>query len=118
MSTLQIDRFLLAEMFLASLEEISTRGGAKPGDKTMIDALFPAIKKFQAEINSGNDLENALSLSILAAKEGVTQTKNMVGKKGRSFYSAERAIGTPDPGAVSAYIMFCGMAGIEPELPI
>jgi len=75
----------------AALARIIQAGHARPGDKTMIDALKPAVAVFQ----SGGNLECAAR----AAWQGAEATKDMVGAKGRSLYSGSRAKGIPDPGA-------------------
>lgn len=114
----EIDASLFSEMFSAAVEDISNRGGAIRGDKTMIDALEPAYTSFQKSLDMGNELDEAFLSAIVAAKEGALSTKELIGKKGRSLYSGQRGLGTPDPGATSAYIILCSFGGIEPELPL
>ena len=75
----------------AALGKIMQAGRAQLGEKTMIDALQPAV----AALNKGGTLEDAAK----AAQRGAEATKEMAGAKGRSVYSASRAKGTPDPGA-------------------
>jgi phosphoenolpyruvate---glycerone phosphotransferase subunit DhaL len=117
-ATTEINGALLAEMFSAALEDIQKRGGASPGDKTMIDSLIPAVENFKQSLASGNNLEEALQSAAGGAKAGALETKQMLGKKGRSLYAGERALGTPDPGAASAYLIFSALAGLEPEVPL
>jgi len=74
-----------------ALGKIMQAGRAQPGEKTMIDALQPAV----AALKRGGTLEDAAR----AAQQGADATKEMAGAKGRSLYSASRAKGTPDPGA-------------------
>lgn len=114
----EMDALLLHKVISAGLEDICKRGGASPGDKTMVDALSLAVEKLEESIQSGKDIHEALNAAAAAARVGAVSTKEMLGKKGRSLYSSERALGTPDPGACSAYVILCGFAGIEPELPL
>ena len=114
----EMDAALLREIFSAGLEDILKRGGASRGDKTMIDALGPAFEKLDESIQSGKDVPEALRSAVAGARAGAISTKEMLGKKGRSLYSSERALGTPDPGASSAYVILCGLADVEPELPL
>ena len=81
---------------------------AKPplGDKTMIDALQPAIKAYRDSVDSGETLEQALSKAVSAAEEGLKSTVPLVARKGRASYLGERSAGHPDPGATSTLILF------------
>jgi phosphoenolpyruvate---glycerone phosphotransferase subunit DhaL len=117
-TTTEITGSLLAEMFSAALEDICKRGSARAGDKTMIDALEPAVGSFKQSLSDECDLKDALQSAAVGAKAGALETKKMLGKKGRSFYAGERALGTPDPGAASVYLIFSAFAGIEPEIPL
>lgn len=114
----EMDAALLRGVFSAGLEDIINRGGASRGDKTMIDAIGPAYEKLDESIQEGRDIREALYSAAAGARAGAVSTKEMIGKKGRSLYSSERALGTPDPGAASAYVILCGLADIEPELPL
>lgn len=117
-SAVELDALLFRDMFSAGLEDIIKRGGASRGDKTMIDALGPAFEKLDESIKSGKSISEALYAAVEGARAGAVSTKVMSGKKGRSLYSSERAMGTPDPGASSAYVILCGLAGVEPEFPL
>jgi len=75
----------------AALARIMQAGRAQPGEKTMIDALHPAV----SALKNGGTLKDAAK----AAQRGADATKEMAGAKGRSLYSGSRAKGTPDPGA-------------------
>jgi dihydroxyacetone kinase-like protein len=88
------------------LAGIVLRGKAALGDKTMIDALQPAIKAYKLSINSDETLEQALSKAVIAAEEGLKSTVPMVARKGRASYLGERSAGHPDPGATSTLILF------------
>jgi dihydroxyacetone kinase len=82
----------------AALVKIQTAGETKIGDKTMVDALFPAVEV----LTQGGSLEEAAA----AAREGELQTCQMLGKRGRAFYSQSRALGVPDPGAHLIAVLF------------
>jgi len=88
----------------AGLELIQKRGGAKVGDKTMIDALSPAVDA----ASDGKDLSMGefLEKISLAAEEGKEKTKDMVSKIGKSKTQGERSLGFPDPGAISVTLIF------------
>jgi dihydroxyacetone kinase-like protein len=88
------------------LAGIVLRGKAALGDKTMIDALQPAIKAYKLSIDSDETLEQALSKAVIAAEEGLQSTVPLVARKGRASYLGERSAGHPDPGATSTLILF------------
>ena len=97
----------LADMEKKSLAAIQERGGAKVGDKTMVDALSPAVDALEA--NYGKGLPEMLEAAEEAAKQGVEDTKKYVAKFGRAKSLLERAIGHQDAGATSVYLIFKGM---------
>ncbi|MDD3139972.1 MAG: dihydroxyacetone kinase subunit DhaL [Lachnospiraceae bacterium] len=97
----------LAAMERKSLEAIKERGKASVGDKTMVDALEPAV--IAMEKNVDKPLEEMLRLAEDAAKQGVENTKAYVAKFGRAKSLMERAIGFQDAGATSVYFIFQGM---------
>jgi len=88
------------------LAGIVLRGKATIGDKTMVDALQPAIKAYKHSIDSGETLEQALSKASSAAEEGLKSTVPLVARKGRASYLGERSAGHPDPGATSTVLLF------------
>ena len=89
----------------AGIEGVKKRGKAKPGDKTMLDALIPALDALQAAESSGADLDTALQASVQAAEEGRDATIPLVAKKGRASYLGERSAGHVDPGATSSHLL-------------
>ncbi|MBB5040007.1 dihydroxyacetone kinase subunit DhaL [Prosthecobacter dejongeii] len=93
----------LALFLQAALEGVMKRGGAKPGDKTMIDALAPAAEK--AKEVSGLPLEEALVAVAAAAEAGKEASKAMIAQFGRAKTLGEACIGFPDAGACSVTIM-------------
>jgi phosphoenolpyruvate---glycerone phosphotransferase subunit DhaL len=88
------------------LAGIVLRGKATIGDKTMVDALQPAIKAYKHSIESGETLDQALSKASSAAEEGLKSTVPLVARKGRASYLGERSAGHPDPGATSTVLLF------------
>ncbi len=87
----------------AALDGVMKRGGAKPGDKTMIDALAPAAAKAKEYI--GQPLEHALAGIAAAAESGTEASKAMIAQFGRAKTLGEACIGFPDAGALSVTIM-------------
>ena len=84
------------------------RGKAQRGEKTMIDALEPAVQA----LREAADLATALAASAEAAKQGAAATTPLVARKGRASYLGERAIGHQDPGATSLAMLLEELAGI------
>ncbi len=95
----------LAAMFRVSLEKIMRLGGAKPGDKTMVDALEPAVKDIEISSTSTVDIKTAMESMAKAAKKGAESTKDMISLKGKSSYSGERSLGYEDAGANTVYFI-------------
>jgi phosphoenolpyruvate---glycerone phosphotransferase subunit DhaL len=89
----------------AALEGIQTRGKSTRGEKTMIDAIGPAVDALKAARAAGDDLLTALRASVAACEEGMLATTPMLATKGRASYLGERSIGHQDPGATSAFLM-------------
>ena len=97
----------LAGMERKSLAAIQERGKAKVGDKTMVDALAPAVEALEA--NADKSLLEMLKAAEEAARQGVENTKNYLAKFGRAKSLMERAIGYQDAGATSVWLIFQGM---------
>jgi dihydroxyacetone kinase-like protein len=95
----------LADSLEAGLNGIILRGKAALGDKTMVDALIPAVNAFKASIRNACDLNSALRESAAAAERGMLNTIPLIARKGRASYLGERSIGHQDPGATSAQLM-------------
>jgi len=76
-------------------------GGAQVGDKTMVDALQPAVDAFVAAIESGKPAAQAFAESVPAAQTGAESTADMVARLGRARPLGQKSVGTPDPGATS-----------------
>jgi dihydroxyacetone kinase-like protein len=91
----------LAAFLSAGLEGVMQRGGAKPGDKTLIDALEPASLRAGECAAEGAGLAVALEGAVQAAQEGKERTRDMVATTGKARALGERSLGHPDPGALS-----------------
>ena len=96
-----------ADMEQKSLEAIQKRGGAQVGDKTMVDALAPAVDAMNAHRN--DSFVDMLRAGEEGARQGMENTKNYIAKFGRAKSLMERAIGHQDAGATSVYIIFRSM---------
>lgn len=86
----------------AAVDGIKMRGKATEGEKTMLDALCPALKVMQDEVAAGKLLKEALQDAAAAAEKGVEYTKTIIATKGRASYLGERSLGHQDPGATSS----------------
>jgi dihydroxyacetone kinase len=94
----------LAEAFVAAVEAVSALGGAKPGDRTMIDALYPAATTFRDKLADGVPVEDAWHAAVKAGSDGAEATRAMTPRLGRASYLGDRAVGHPDGGAVAVGI--------------
>jgi dihydroxyacetone kinase-like protein len=99
-----------AEEFGALLEKglngVIQRGKANPGDKTMIDAMQPAIEAYQKAVQGGESLDGALKKAAESSRKGMKATIPLVAKKGRASYLGERSAGHQDPGSTSTALLF------------
>ncbi len=86
----------------AGLQGVKARGKAEVGDKTMVDALEPAVKAFCG----ADEFASAWTRATEAAREGAESTRELVARRGRAKYLSERAIGHVDPGASSIAVIF------------
>lgn len=98
----------VALMLNAGVEGVMTRGGAKPGDKTMVDALLPAAEK--ANEVSSDALPQALAAVAQAGEDGREASKAMVATMGRAKTLGEKSVGHPDAGACSVAIILRTMS--------
>jgi dihydroxyacetone kinase phosphoprotein-dependent L subunit len=106
----------LADMLGSAIEGIQARGGAKLGDKTLLDALIPVHEKLKEHAAGGSDLRAALCDAAQVADEAVDSTRNLVAHRGRASQVGERSANTPDPGIVAiATILqdWCKACGVE-----
>jgi dihydroxyacetone kinase-like protein len=96
----EIDVQDLARMFGNGLASLQDLGGAKPGDRTMVDALAPAVQALQ-EAPAGTSMKAAMTKAAERAYEGAQATAKMVAKMGRARFLGERSLGYVDAGATS-----------------
>ena len=94
----------------AGVAAVRDLGAAAPGDKTMVDALVPAIDALGAELEAGSPLAAALERAAGAAADGARATVPLQARKGRASYLGERSIGHEDPGAASAVLVMRALA--------
>jgi phosphoenolpyruvate---glycerone phosphotransferase subunit DhaL len=89
----------------AGANGVQTRGKAQRGDKTMLDALMPALEALQSAADDGAGLPEALARSAGAARAGMEATIPMEARKGRASYLGPRSVGHQDPGATSTHML-------------
>src|SRR6266571_6089555 len=97
-------------MLEAFLGGIVARGRAQPGEKTMVDALTPALAAAKQALNDGASLAQITSRAASAAEEGMKATVPMLATKGRASYLGERSIDHQDPGATSSWLILRSLA--------
>jgi len=111
-STVAVD--INPEVFCIMLEAankaVQDLGGARPGDKTLIDTLDPAVTVFRTAIEESNDFHTSLDIMVSKAKEGWQSTEDMVAKIGRSSRLGERSRGVLDAGATSCFLILNSMS--------
>ncbi len=95
----------VVEMFEAALQGVLMRGKAELEDKTMVDALTPAVEALKESVAAGEDLSVGLAKATDAAEAGMEATIPLVARKGRASYLGERSAGHQDPGATSTYLL-------------
>ena len=98
----EVDLPGFAAAWRKGLEGVQSRGKAQPGDKTMLDALLPAVEALE----QAPDLDNGLSAAVQGAEQGMNATTPLVARKGRASYLGERSKDHQDPGATSTYYLF------------
>jgi dihydroxyacetone kinase-like protein len=97
-------------MLEAALEGVKARGKAHSGEKTMVDALEPALTAAKDAQTKGLELSQILQCASDAAEEGMKATIPMLATKGRASYLGERSIGHQDPGATSSWLILKTLA--------
>ena len=105
-----LDPQAFAKVLRAALEGVVARGKAEPGDKTMVDALAPAVDALEATLAAGKSLPEALTAAVGAAEQGRDATIPLVARKGRASYLGERSAGHQDPGATSVTLLLTAAA--------
>jgi dihydroxyacetone kinase-like protein len=100
-----LDAHGFAKVLRAGLDGVVARGKAEAADKTMYDALAPAVDALDAALAAGEPLGPALQAAIRAAEDGRDATIPMIARKGRASYLGERSVGHQDPGATSVTLL-------------
>jgi phosphoenolpyruvate---glycerone phosphotransferase subunit DhaL len=103
----ELDAAGVAALFQAGVEGVVERGKAAAGDKTMLDALLPALEAMRR----GGSMAEMLDRATAAAEQGMLATIPMQARKGRASYLGARSIGHQDPGATSSYLLLKAAAG-------
>jgi len=93
----------------AALQAIVDLGDAEPGDKTMVDALGPAVATLKGQVDEGRPIAEALAAAQQAAEAGAEATIPLRARKGRASYLGERSVGHKDPGATSAALIVAAL---------
>jgi phosphoenolpyruvate---glycerone phosphotransferase subunit DhaL len=101
----------------AGVKGVVERGKANRNDKTMVDALGPAIDRARQYVDEGAPLEEALAAAADAAEEGMKATIPLKALKGRASYLGDRSIGHQDPGATSSYLMLRALSDSLAAVP-
>lgn len=100
---MSFDEFIAA--FEAAVEGVKQRGKSDKGEKTMLDAMIPALEAIRQTYGETKDAQSAWKAGTRAAEDGVEYTKTIIATKGRASYVGERSIGHQDPGATSFTFM-------------
>lgn len=95
----------LAKVAEGAEQGVRNRGKADVGDKTMLDALVPAVKAIASAAEGGKSIPDALDAAVKAAEEGMKSTIPMQSRQGRARWQQERTIGVQDAGATAIYYM-------------
>lgn len=107
----------LAVAFEAALDGIVELGAAQLGDKTMVDALEPAVRVLREQVDGGATAEQAIAAARGAAEQGMQATVPLQASKGRASYLGERSIGHQDPGATSTVFILRALEQAVSERP-
>jgi dihydroxyacetone kinase-like protein len=116
-SVSEVDSAAVAAALRAALDGVQARGKAVAGDKTMVDALIPAVAAAEAAVESGAgaDIATVLGAAASAAADGAESTVDMVARKGRASYLGQRSAGHLDPGARSSALILGAFAKAASE---
>jgi dihydroxyacetone kinase-like protein len=107
----------LAAALEAALAGVVELGAAQPGDKTMVDALEPAVRVLREQVAGDASAADAVAAARAAAEEGMAATVPLQASKGRASYLGERSIGHQDPGATSTVIILRALEQAVAEHP-
>jgi dihydroxyacetone kinase-like protein len=101
----EMDAAGVVAMFQAGIEGVQQRGKAVAGDKTMLDALLPALEAMRSCLEGGGSMTEILEAGARAGESGMLATVPMQARKGRASYLGARSAGHPDPGATSSCLL-------------
>ncbi len=101
----QIDAQQLADALAGGVETVMRRGQTSPGDKTMVDALVPAVAAANEAAEAGLGIGEALAAIAAAARSGAVSTTSMPASRGRAKYAGDKAVGVADAGATTVAIV-------------
>ncbi|SNS26604.1 dihydroxyacetone kinase DhaL subunit [Actinomadura meyerae] len=110
-----VDAAALGGALRAALDGVRDLGKAADGDKTMVDALAPAVAAYEAALADGADLAGCVRAAADAAVTGAEDTVPMRARKGRASYLGERSVGHMDPGAASTALLLGALADVTGE---
>jgi phosphoenolpyruvate---glycerone phosphotransferase subunit DhaL len=102
----EITRSDVIAMFRSAIEGMKKRGNSDLGDKTLLDALIPAVDALEKAFDEGKETSVALDEAAAVARASAEATRPMIAKRGRAAYTGERSIGTLDAGAVAMAVLF------------
>ena len=105
-----LDAAALAVVLEGGLSRLRTKTSAQRGDKTMLDALIPAVEAFHAAADAGQQVAVCMTRAAAAATDGAAATRGMVARFGRAKNLGERTLGHQDPGSTTVAILFTAFA--------
>ncbi|WP_420991957.1 dihydroxyacetone kinase subunit DhaL [Cupriavidus sp. 30B13] len=105
----RLDKVLFLRALDAGIAAVQDIGGAKAGDKTLVDTLLPARAACQAALAGGKDFRGCLAAMTAGAEAGMRATRGLRAKIGRASRLGERSVGVLDPGACSCYLILRSM---------
>ena len=111
-----LDSADVVALFEAGLDGVLQRGKAELNDKTMVDALTPAVKAMKQMLETGAPLREILKQGVFSAEKGMKHTIGIIARKGRASYLGERSMGHQDPGATSSYLLLAAAAQVWEDL--
>jgi len=106
----QLEPAQVIAMLRAAIEGIKARGRSDVGDKTLLDALIPAVDVIEEQVGAGHDAAMAVQAAAVVARERAEATRSMQAMRGRAAYTGERSVGTLDAGAIAVAVMFEALA--------
>ncbi len=103
-STVGVEEFI--QMQKKGLQSVMIIGGAKVGDRTLVDTFSPALDAYSMAFSQGADFERCMQAAVKAAEEGCKGTAGLIARKGRAKFLGEKSLGHQDAGATSMYFIY------------